>query len=987
VTSVPPVSAAPRPSPASWLRIGTVGTQVPTNTAEIGPTPGGRPLQLEFVLEPRDSTALANFASDVSTSGNPLFRHFLGKGRLMRAFGPAPATIQAVKAVLKAQGFVPLAVSADGLSIQVSTTVGQAEAGLRTRIASYRLASGRTASANTNPPSLPASIAPDVQAVIGLDTVPEAQPGTESSEASKAGGGQAQVVSADTADSPCNTAQYAASSTGSYTADELAQAYDFDGLYNEGDLGSGATVALYELEPYSPTDISIYQTCYGTDSDVTNIAVDHGAGSGTGSGEAALDIEDVIGLAPDAHIEVYEAPNTPEGAIDDWRRIAMDDTAQVVSTSWLTCEALSAKAPTVENTIFAEMVAQGQTVLSASGDSGSEGCLPNKGSITASVGKDPSAIAVSPGTGTVYVADTGSADVSVESESRGPVSTIHVGKDPDGMAIDPDSHEVYVTDATKPGTVSTFDGATCGGLAQSHCAVSTISGLGNDPGGIAIDASDGTAYVADAGSDTVSVISEATASVVGTVPLGEGATPYGVAVDPTTHQVYVTDFGTGAVSVVDGTTCNATTQTGCSTLPETIPVGAGPEGLAVDSATDTVYVADSTAVDVSVIDESTNSVMGTITLNGGSNEVDVAVLPDDDQVLITQPSALAVVSTTTNDLQDALETAGSPVAIAVDPTTGNIFTANNDNPHRPGSLGIIPTFLDVDDPSDQPDVTGVGGTDLTAPSGPVETTWNVPVHLGGGDDSGASGGGISSLFSMPSYQEAVIGSESSGEPCGNASGDCREVPDVSASADEANGYIIFYNGKWTEFGGTSAASPLWAALVALTVVRNGPGEIQRLGNINPDLYQLAAEGHPDFNDVTTGDNDLSATNAGLYGAASGYDMATGLGSPVGAALAADLDPPFSAPEVTTQPTSQVANSGSDVTFSAAASGTPAPTVQWWVSKDGGSTFAKVGGATLDSYTFKVKPKQDGDEYEAVFTNALASVTSDVVTVTVSKHSR
>jgi subtilase family serine protease len=380
-------------------------------------------------------------------------------------------------------------------------------------------------------------------------------------------------------------------------------------------------------------------------------------------------------------------------------------------------------------------------------------------------------------------------------------------------------------------------------------------------------------------------------------------------------------------------------------------------------------------------------VTGTIILNGGSNEVDVAVLPDDNQILITQPSALAVVSTTTHDLQDALETPGNPVAIAVDPTTGDIFTANNDNPHRPGSLGIIPTFLDVDDPSDQPDVTGVGGTDLTALAGPVETTWNVPVHLGGGDDSGASGGGISSLFSMPSYQEAVIGSESSGKPCGNSSGECREVPDVSASADEANGYIIFYNGKWTEFGGTSAASPLWAALVALTVVRNGPGEIQRLGNINPDLYQLAAEGHPDFNDVTTGDNDLSATNAGLYGAASGYDMVTGLGSPVGAVLAADLDPPFSGPEVTTQPTSQAVTSGSHVTFLAAASGTPAPTVQWWVSKDGGSTFAKVGGATLDSYTFKVKPKQDGDEYEAVFTNALASVTSDVVTVTVSKHSR
>jgi subtilase family serine protease len=208
------------------------------------------------------------------------------------------------------------------------------------------------------------------------------------------------------------------------------------------------------------------------------------------------------------------------------------------------------------------------------------------------------------------------------------------------------------------------------------------------------------------------------------------------------------------------------------------------------------------------------------------------------------------------------------------------------------------------------------------------------------------------------------------------------VPDVSASADQANGYVIFYNGQWTEFGGTSAAAPLWAALIALTVVRNGPGEIQRLGNINPDLYQLAADSHPDFNDVTTGDNDLSMTNDGLYGAASGYDMTTGLGSPVGAALAADLEPPSSAPMVTTQPMSQDVSSGSEVKFSAAASGAPAPTVQWWVSKDAGSSFAKVDGATSDSYSFKAKRKQNGDEYEAVFTNSVTSMTSDAVSLTV-----
>ena len=985
-----PASASPPRSSSELTRVGVVGSRVIRATADLGSTSPRQPLPLEFVLKPRDPTALTDFATAVSTPGSPLYRRFLPKGRLAATFGPTPATIRAVEAALTEEGLAPGRVSADGLSIDVSTTVGRAEAGLHTRIASYRMESGRTVLANTSAPSLPASIASNIEAIVGLNTVPEAQPGAVHSKkpvAVATRGAPALTVRADTADTACNPAAYAASSTNSYTANELAQAYGFDGLYDSGDLGSGATVALYELEPYSAMDVATYQACYGTNTTVTNIAVDHGAGEGTGSGEATLDIEDVLGLAPESHIDVYEAPNTSRGSIDNWRRIATDDTAQVVSTSWLTCEAFSGKEPTVESTIFAEMVAQGQTVLAASGDSGSEGCLPNDRSITARTGRNPSALAVAPGTKSVYVANTSSADVTVESESSlSPVVTVSAGRDPEGIAVDSSTHDVYVTDATSPGSVSVIDGATCDAASQSDCATTSISGLGDEPGGIAIDPSDDTVYVANAGSGTVSVLSEATDAVVGTVTLGPGTTPFGVAVDSATHQVYVSDFGTATVSVIDGTMCNATTQTGCSVVPDLITVKAGPEGIAVDSATDTVYVADSSAVEVSVIDGSTGTVTGTIVINGGSNEVGVALLPDNSQILVTQPFSVAAVSTTTDELQGALETTASPVAIAVDPSTGYIFTANNDGAHRSGSMGVIPTPLDVDDPADQPDVTGVGGTDLTAASGPTESTWNVPINLGGSGVFGASGGGISSLFPMPSYQEGVIGSGSSGAPCGDSSGDCREVPDVSASADEANGYVIFYNGHWSEFGGTSAAAPLWAALMALTVARNATPVGQRLGNVNPDLYLFAADGHPDFNDVTTGDNDFSTTNGGLYGAGAGYDMATGLGSPVGSALAADLNPSFSAPVVTTQPVNEDVTSGSEAIFSAAASGTPAPTVQWWVSKDGGGTFVRIRGATSDSYGFKARRAQNGDEYEAIFTNAVTSVTSDIGSLVVSKRS-
>jgi hypothetical protein len=121
---------------------------------------------------------------------------------------------------------------------------------------------------------------------------------------------------------------------------------------------------------------------------------------------------------------------------------------------------------------------------------------------------------------------------------------------------------------------------------------------------------------------------------------------------------------------------------------------------------------------------------------------------------------------------------------------------------------------------------------------------------------------------------------------------------VSADADPATGYMIYWNGSgdagvgqpsgWQSVGGTSGAAPTWAALIALTNASGGCNGVQ-IGFANPALYDAAAVAYPsDFNDVTTGDNDMTNTNGGRFGAGSGYDMATGLGTPNGAALASTL---------------------------------------------------------------------------------------------------
>jgi Pro-kumamolisin, activation domain len=215
----------------------------------------------------------------------------------------------------------------------------------------------------------------------------------------------------------------------------------------------------------------------------------------------------------------------------------------------------------------------------------------------------------------------------------------------------------------------------------------------------------------------------------------------------------------------------------------------------------------------------------------------------------------------------------------------SIFAASGDS----GSSGcyfdqgsLTPKALEAGDPAAQPLVTGVGGTTLTINSNSTynkEITWNNP--------SGASGGGISQFWSKPSWQNAP------GVGTGN-----RESPDVSLNADPNKGYLIYCtataaqcpNSGWIIVGGTSASSPMWAAMMALVneeLVRAGSFNI---GFLNPLLYQVANGGNygTDFHDVTTGNNDYNNLQGGKYAAGPVYDMATGLGSFNADALATDL---------------------------------------------------------------------------------------------------
>jgi kumamolisin len=175
--------------------------------------------------------------------------------------------------------------------------------------------------------------------------------------------------------------------------------------------------------------------------------------------------------------------------------------------------------------------------------------------------------------------------------------------------------------------------------------------------------------------------------------------------------------------------------------------------------------------------------------------------------------------------------------------------------------------LHVDFPASSSFALACGGTTLKASGGKIssETVWNETAS-----NEGATGGGVSNLFALPTYQQ------NAGVPKNpETSFAGRGVPDVSGDADPTTGYQVVVDGKSIVVGGTSAVAPLWAGLIALLNQSLGTP----VGFLQPKIYALSEKV---FSDIQTGNNDDGGL--GYYSAKAGWDPCTGLGSPNGTAL-------------------------------------------------------------------------------------------------------
>jgi hypothetical protein len=377
---------------------------IPAGTAQVGAAPSSQVLNLDVVLQGQNASGLSQAVAAVSTPGSPEYHHYLTAAQFAEEYGPAESTVAQVSSALRSEGLTVGTPEPGSPLLPVSGTAAVVSAAFGTPLEQVQAPGGSLAVVNTASPEVPSSLQGLVTGVVGMDglyrehsmlrrhtpassagtatpTTPSSSPNTTTAPSGSTGSGSTShglVSHASTPQACAAAASLAPPGSGVYTSTTLAEDFGLNQVFSQGRTGVGQTIGIVEFEKYLPSDFAAFESCYGLTNPIRNVEVDGGPGGpASGGGEAALDTELAAFNAPSASLVVYQAPNGGDVVtFDVFNRIASDDTAQVVSTSWGNCEAM---VPTsdlnTENAIFQRMALQGQTVIAAAGDSGSEDCF------------------------------------------------------------------------------------------------------------------------------------------------------------------------------------------------------------------------------------------------------------------------------------------------------------------------------------------------------------------------------------------------------------------------------------------------------------------------------------------------------------------------------------------------------------------------------------------------------------------------------------
>ena len=366
-------------------------------------------LTVTVALQPARAAQLSSMLASLYNPASPLYHQWLARGEFTPLFAPSASQIAQVRAYLSTAGLT-VGASSTPFLLQATGTTAQVEAAFHTTIDDYVAANGTSYFQNRSAVQVPVGLAGLISSVVGLSNTVQLHSHAVTTRAAARSAGKP-------------TPSYGAGPGGSgLTPSQVASLYGASKVYQLGNKGEGkgATLAVFELSGYTPSDITAYERRFFGSSEhvqLVDASVDGGPVTPTcptgdmcgpfgpscangcdsadysGDIEVNADIEMQIAMAPRIdRILVYNAPNDSSGTteLDEYYRIASDDLADSISSSWGLCEQDAGLSMIgAESIAFEQMAAQGQSMFAAAGDTGAFDCLRGSGFAGLSV-DDPS---------------------------------------------------------------------------------------------------------------------------------------------------------------------------------------------------------------------------------------------------------------------------------------------------------------------------------------------------------------------------------------------------------------------------------------------------------------------------------------------------------------------------------------------------------------------------------------------------------------------
>lgn len=348
---------------------------------DLGATAADATQTVSIVLKLRHADELDAYIAATVDPDSPLYHRFLSVEQFRAAFAPSRGEIRRVTDFLAANGIAVNEVYPNGLIIKATGTAAQFTQAFQAILHDYRDSDGKAFRRPARGHKVPRDLDDVILYVAGLNTQSaQFKPHSTQARAKAAGLGEARPAVVLPAGNSTATGV-----PGSFTTGDVANLYGVNPLYARGITGQGRTIGIATLANFYPSDAYAYWNAIGLNVSPTRITQVHVDGGGdlsanAGSGETTLDVQQSGGLAPDAKMVVYDAPNTEAGFIDVFYKAVADNTVDTLSVSWGSPELLNYEIPGVSSEslgvlvayhqVFAEAAAQGISTFASAGDDG-----------------------------------------------------------------------------------------------------------------------------------------------------------------------------------------------------------------------------------------------------------------------------------------------------------------------------------------------------------------------------------------------------------------------------------------------------------------------------------------------------------------------------------------------------------------------------------------------------------------------------------------